>query len=191
MSYDEEDEPTQSTVARSRERLIAEAQERAYKTAQRYIQAANSTDDRETQQVTAADLHNAVIGYYRALAPLSDHDAVSGYWDSVELWDVRVDEETTTSVTGFDTLADWAVRYRTVTEERVDFTGVQRETHREPVRLPPQHALKIVQQLHRAAVKLGFEPPTADTTDSPYQLGRKPTEDHDEPIDDSVKKPEQ
>jgi hypothetical protein len=183
----DDDDPGQSTVARSRERLIAQAQERTYKSAQRYIQAANSVDDSGMQQAGAAELHNAVIGYYRALAPLSDHSAVSGFWDSVELWE-SPDGET---VTGFDALADWAVRYRTTTDSAVGFTGRERQQQREPARLPPQVSLQIAQQLHRAAVKLGFKPPMADTTDDPYQLGRQPTEDHDEPIDESVQKPEQ
>jgi carbohydrate-binding DOMON domain-containing protein len=154
---------------------------------QQYIQAANSVSGDDAQRVGAAELHNAVIAYYRALAPLSSDGAVADYWESVELW--QRDGE---PVTGFDELREWAVRYRTTTtESTVGFTGKSQEQSREPVRLPPQISLRIVQQLDTATVKLGFGPPTDDTTDDPYQLGKQPTEEHNEPVDDSIAKPEQ
>jgi hypothetical protein len=162
MSYgDEEDGAEQSTAARSRERLIAKSQEHAFEVSQQYIQAANSVQDGDVTRVGAAELHNAVIAYYRALAPLANDPAVVNYWETVKLW-----ERDGEPVTGFDVLEGWAVRYRTTTtESTVGFTGKSQQTSREPVRLPPQISLRIVKKLDKAAVKLGFQPPTADAGD--------------------------
>jgi len=182
------DDSTQTTtVARSRERIISHAQERCHAAAVRYIEAANSLDDDARSDVAAAELHNSTIEYYRALRPLSDEDAVSDFWADVELWDPDAEEKE--AVTGFDTLGDWAVQMRTTTQTKRGYTGSKKVTRKEPVRLPPSVLLDVAEKLDEAAVKLGFAPETDDGRDKTYEMKKDP-EDHDEPIDDSIPKPE-
>jgi hypothetical protein len=189
------DDSTQTTtVARSRERIISHAQERCHAAAVRYIEAANSLDDDARSDLAAAELHNAVIEYYRALRPLSGEDAVSDYWGDVTLWTRRTQSESgsdeeAAEVTGFDRLGEEAVRMRTVEEKTMGYTGSRTVTRQEPVRLPPKILLRIAEKLDEAAVKLGFAPETDDGRDKTYEMKKDP-EDHDEPIDDSIPKPE-
>lgn len=200
MSADDDgDRPT--TVAQSRERIISHAQERCHAASVRYIEAANSLDGDNRRELAAAELHNAVIEYYRALQPLSNEDAVSDFWESVVLWTTEGSESDgggsdddgsvgdSAAVTGFDRLGKEAVRFRTVTESKMGYCGQRTESRREPVRLPPDLLLRVAQKLDEAAIKLGFSPETDDGKEKTYTIGKN-QEDYDDPIDDSIDKPE-
>ncbi|AXR80700.1 hypothetical protein AArcMg_0678 [Natrarchaeobaculum sulfurireducens] len=108
-----------------------------------------------------------MINYFYALRPLKDEGAVKNFWDSVVLWEERKlaqspqgPQVVTEEVTGFDTLAEEAVKTRVITEERDGYLGT-REIEREiPERLPPDILLRVSAQLDRAAGKLGFVPET-------------------------------
>jgi len=173
------------TVARGREQIIDDAQKKLHRAAEEYIGAANTLDRDDELGVKAAQLHNAVISYYRSLAPLKHEPAVADYWQTARLWPRG--DGSGKQVCGLDELRKWMFNVQERTETSVGFTGQQKQTRREPRRLPPRYALLAADRLHRAAVELGFKPPTESENDDagfeyadvleegPPDNGEKPT----------------
>jgi len=151
---------------RARENIIKHEQERLHTAMSEYVQISNSINREDAERVAPAELHNAVIRYYWALKPLASEPAVSDFWDSATLWRNREGEE----ACGFDTLMDYANKYRTVERQVNDFKGHRVVREKEPVRLPPEHLLNIGTLLNKAAWRLGFAP-NADGPDTDGDAG--------------------
>jgi hypothetical protein len=170
------------TAGRSRGRIIAATQERAFKAVNRYVEAANSLDDSGEARVAAAELHNAVMAYYRALRPLRNEEVIEDFWEGAE-WEYRGDR-----VKGLDKLAQVMVESEEDTEHRQGFLGARTERKRKPLRLAPKTLIQLAATLDDAAVKLGFAP-EVDTSDGQLYAIKRDPEEYGEPVDDSIPKP--
>lgn len=186
------------TVGASRARIIAHAQERCHQARTQYIEAENTIEGGEHALVAAAELHNAVIEYFYALRPLKDEDPVEDFWDDVVLWTEQIPVRTEAGgismeeqpVTGFDQLAQEAIKHKTVQEERDGYLGKRVVTRDIPIRLPPDILLRISAKLDQAAGMLGFKPSTDDGTGDTFRVSNRDPEDYDDPVKDDIPKPE-
>lgn len=178
----------QQSIGRSRARIISSCQERCFKAVARYIEAANSLEDQQNARLAAAELHNAVLAYYRALRPLRDKEAVEDFWASAE-WEFTDSSGYTQTLEGLGELEGMMLQTEQVEQTTQGFLGRRTTASQQPTRLPPRTLLDLAAKLDDAAVQLGFAPDVDDGAQQLYAIKKDP-EDYGEPIDDSIPKPE-